>query len=96
LEVVLEVKIQYGGCPTKQNILDTDWSTFMGRPIRNEMNLNIQNKFHPTDFVPRGISSGSKKRATEYTPWVPKDVQESNLRLKSKFSFEIQRFERRI
>jgi hypothetical protein len=27
----------------------------------------------PTDSVPRGISSGSEKRATEFYPWVPED-----------------------
>jgi hypothetical protein len=29
--------------------------------------------------VPRGISSGSKKRATEFYPWVPEDAETQDI-----------------
>jgi hypothetical protein len=46
----------------------SDWLEFLGRHIEFRLPDQV-----PTDFVPRDISSGSEKRATEFYPWVPED-----------------------
>jgi hypothetical protein len=75
LELVPEVEIQYiAAFKTSNDIISFVYLYFMliGRPIRKELNFDFRNKFQQVS-VPRGISSGSEKRATEFYPWVPED-----------------------
>jgi len=72
LELVPEVKIQNGGKSySNQNILDPDWSTFLGRPIRNESNFDFRNKFRQISFP--GVFLWERITKDNIYPWVPKD-----------------------
>jgi len=56
---------------SNQNILYTDWSTFLGRPIRNESNFDFQNKFQQTSFP--GVFLWERVTSDRIYPWVPED-----------------------
>jgi hypothetical protein len=45
-------------------------------------------QIHPRDSVPRGSSSGSEKRATEFYPWVPED-EYSTVQLQYDYEFDV-------